>query len=384
MKKIFDRIKNGNAAEIKEAKKELENCWCQKEKREELTEFFLEGVNNFDSIKNLKNREAFAQMLKYFVLIDRFSNLEAVTDFILKNIQHEKGGIRLAVIRAAENLAIDINYLPSNGRSKKFSGEEIEEIFRIYSRTIDTVRDLLSKYYDRKYDRYEYVNEIPSGIYKSLQMLYYTLAPSEKIKRIYREYRQKDYMEGFLKKYDFSDKDKWDLYYDAMELLRDEMTEPAKLLLSKALEIDKNFVAAHVGFVSAYDIEKNSREKDRHAELGYEKTLKKFCGWPEELCWGEVDNRQYFRALYYKAEKCHRSGDRKRAEELYRLLLKLNPNDNIGARYYISGLFAGLMPQDIDRFFDEGNRLRNWDKLEYLLYEQNEKHGFFEYPEEEW
>ena len=35
------------------------------------------------------------------------------------------------------------------------------------------------------------------------------------------------------------EKDKWDLYYDAMDYLNEDFSEPAKKLLNKALKIDK-------------------------------------------------------------------------------------------------------------------------------------------------
>jgi hypothetical protein len=49
-------------------------------------------------------------------------------------------------------------------------------------------------------------------------------------------------------------------------------------------------------------------------------------------------------------------------------------------RYLIAGIFAGLKPEDIDKLFDEGNRLQNWGKLEKLVVEQNRKYHFWEEP----
>jgi len=98
------------------------------------------------------------------------------------------------------------------------------------------------------------------------------------------------------------------------------------------------------------------------------------------MCWGILENRQYLRAICDKAAISQTAGNLKEAEELYRLILKLNPNDNQGIRYLIAGMFAGLSPQDVDRKFDKGNERRNWDKLENLIKEQNAEHHFWNEP----
>jgi hypothetical protein len=43
----------------------------------------------------------------------------------------------------------------------------------------------------------------------------------------------------------------------------------------------------------------------------------------------------------------HGDGNLKEAEQLYRVLLKLNPSDNQGIRYLLKGLKAGLSPDEI-------------------------------------
>ncbi|MFH1577434.1 MAG: hypothetical protein ABID35_07825 [Candidatus Margulisiibacteriota bacterium] len=101
------------------------------------------------------------------------------------------------------------------------------------------------------------------------------------------------------------------------------------------------------------------------------------------MIWGIIGNRQYLRAICDKASTSQTAKNLNEAEELYRLILKLNPRDNQGVRYLIAGMFAGLSPRDIDAMFDEGNESQNWDKLAILLDEQNEKHKFWNEPEYE-
>ena len=173
---------------------------------------------------------------------------------------------------------------------------------------------------------------------------------------------------------------KWGYYYDAMEHLRMGGPEKAKNLLQKAIRIDEDFVAGYVGLSAVYREEGNFKKEKEYANLAFEKTKKHFPKWPKEMRWGILENRQYLRAICDKACIYHIEGNFKEAEKLYRLLLKLNPNDNQGVRYLLAGMFAGLTPQDIDEMFEEGNTKQNWSKLEKLVEEQNKKHHFLAEP----
>jgi len=172
-------------------------------------------------------------------------------------------------------------------------------------------------------------------------------------------------------------KNKWDYYYLAMGFLNLELCETAKRLLKKAIEFDENFVAGYMGMTAVYKEEKNKNKIEEYTNLAYQKTREIFPIWPEEMPWGIIENRQYLRAICDKACLCHQKGNFKEAEQIYRLLLKMNPRDNQGVRYLIAGMFAGLKPEDVDKLFEEGDKLQNWDKLEMLVIEQNKIHHFW-------
>lgn len=73
-------------------------------------------------------------------------------------------------------------------------------------------------------------------------------------------------------------------------------------------------------------------------------------------------------------------GEKEKAIELYKLLLKLNPGDNQGVRYVLSGVYAGISGEEINNMFDEGNDNQDWSKSERLVQEQNAKHKFWKPP----
>ena len=173
--------------------------------------------------------------------------------------------------------------------------------------------------------------------------------------------------------------DKNDYYYDAMECLNSGKSgvKEALKLLETALEMDEDYVQTYVGLISTYGILGKEEETEEMIQMAYKKTLKKFPKWPRSMQWGFLENRAYLRAIQFKAEQYWDNEEDDKAIELFRLLLKLNPNDNQGVRYEIAGLYAGLCSDDINEMFDYGNCNQDWGDLETLVLEQNKKYKFW-------
>lgn len=76
--------------------------------------------------------------------------------------------------------------------------------------------------------------------------------------------------------------------------------------------------------------------------------------WPEALAWGWLENRHLIRTLLNKALDLWDQGDLEAALDLLRRLLRSNPNDNIGARYYILGIRTGLTLEGFEARFNKG------------------------------
>lgn len=175
-------------------------------------------------------------------------------------------------------------------------------------------------------------------------------------------------------------RNKSDYYYDAMENLNCGNEETAVHLLRKSLEIDEHYVEAYVGMATVYRQKGNLEKYREYAEKAYVETKRAFPQWPEEMSWYDIENRQFLRAIADKAFICWETGQKEQTEELFRLLLKLNPNDNQGIRYLLAGFFAGITGDDIDALMDKGNELQNWSAIENLLAVQNESHNFWKEP----
>lgn len=173
-----------------------------------------------------------------------------------------------------------------------------------------------------------------------------------------------------------------DLYYEAMELLDGDRSKAkqAVKLLETALEMDEDYVQTYVGLVTVYTALGKSEKVEEMIRIAYEKTVKKYPKWPESLEWGFLENRAYLRSIQSMAYQYWDDNEKDKAIELFKLLLKLSPNDNQGARYEIAGLYAGLLGTDVSDMFDDGNTNQNWDTLENLLAVQNKKYKFWKDP----
>ena len=173
-----------------------------------------------------------------------------------------------------------------------------------------------------------------------------------------------------------------DYYYDAMELLgggKKEIKESLRLL-KIALKEDEDDVQTHIGFACVYGAIGDEKKREEAIKTAYEKTLKKFPKWPKEMEWGYLENRAYMRAIQYMGDLYWDNNEKEKATKLFRLLLKLNPNDNQGVRYEIAALYAGLNGDDVNRMTDEGNQKQDWSEEENLVQEQNKKHKFWKEP----
>lgn len=173
-----------------------------------------------------------------------------------------------------------------------------------------------------------------------------------------------------------------DLYYDAMDLIDGRKSDllKAEKILKRALAMDEHDVQTHIGFANVYGVLGNKKKAESHIKTAYEETIKKFPKWPKSMPWGFIENRAYMRAVQYRADLYADEGEKEEAIELYRLLLKLNPNDNQGVRYTLSGLYAGISGEETNKMFDQGNKNQNWDDLQRLVKEQNAKHKFWKKP----
>lgn len=174
-----------------------------------------------------------------------------------------------------------------------------------------------------------------------------------------------------------------DYYYDAMEYINAGDENGAIRLLNKALEINQHSVEAYVGLSLAYRYKDNLKKSREYAEKALLETKRVFPSWPKLMIWGVLENRQYLRAIEFMAFAHWKDQELPSVEELFKLLLRLNPGDNQGVRFSLACFYAGLPPEAVDDLTEEGNKKQDWSAIDTLLEEQNKLHNFWSPPAEE-
>jgi tetratricopeptide (TPR) repeat protein len=96
-----------------------------------------------------------------------------------------------------------------------------------------------------------------------------------------------------------------------------------------------------------------------------------------------MDNRKYHRAIFFRAGLYMEDDEKDTGIELYRQLLKMWPNDNMGVRYYIAAVYQGKSVDDVDKMWNWANENQKWDELEKMVETENKKHHFWKVPKDE-
>lgn len=203
---LLDKIKYGNKQEANTAIKKVGDFWhgIPREKVEiekKKLKIFVDEMENFDKITNLENQIYFIHSLQIpvWVLGDRY--FKSFCNFILKHIEHPSGKVRRAILSLASWFSmIGLECVDGEARfGKKLDKEEIELMKRnkeLYFELVSRVEKLIDKHYDAMFDKYEYIDDLPASVYKSLEYLISKeLLRVTKYEILYEEYlnKQKGY-----------------------------------------------------------------------------------------------------------------------------------------------------------------------------------------------
>ncbi|MFC1644524.1 hypothetical protein ACFL08_00680 [Patescibacteria group bacterium] len=181
---IFDTILNANREESRKAAREVRNFLHSSRS----------GRNEFKSIKKIINsapekyskiqedwrQENFvvAVSVMYF-LHDNEDQPDFMFHWLLNLLLHKNGNIRHAAVRMIEHeigpLTYHIRFPEKKSSYHKFSSETADSIiFKLFL----ILHELISETWDKKYEKYKYIDSLPSSPYKSAQMILGSLEES--------------------------------------------------------------------------------------------------------------------------------------------------------------------------------------------------------------
>jgi len=135
-------------------------------------------------------------------------------------------------------------------------------------------------------------------------------------------------------------------YYDLLD--RDLSIMKMRKEMEKLIQKDPDF---YDSYLVVADILKSGRKIKAARELlyiAYERALKRIVdikgNFPEKIEWAWLENRHLVRAIERWGWELWEQKKTDEALEIFRKLLKSNPNDNIGARQNILAIRLGLGP----------------------------------------
>jgi hypothetical protein len=150
-----------------------------------------------------------------------------------------------------------------------------------------------------------------------------------------------------------------DRYYSLCERYSDQGASKAlQRGLEKLIEQDPDFLDSYATLSSVLRSQGQEEEADRLIQEAYQRALRLVTddegNWPGLLEWGWLENRHIIRALLNEAILLWKSNKNDAALDLFRKLLRSNPQDNAGARNYILAIRQGMSFDDFESRFNKG------------------------------
>lgn len=176
------------------------------------------------------------------------------------------------------------------------------------------------------------------------------------------------------KQREFVDKDREIMseYYDVCEEYDGRYSKSLDDQMKALIEKDPDYLEP---YLLLYYMLKNQHIKDAEKLLdeAYDRAIKlitnKNGNWPDILEWGFLENRHIIRTILDKAISLWINGKTDKAIDLFRKLLKTNPDDNPGVRYYILAIRMNIDFEAFEGRFNKGGfydtRLDKWFDKNY-------------------
>ncbi len=164
---------------------------------------------------------------------------------------------------------------------------------------------------------------------------------------------------------EFLDKDHevMDEYYGLCESYDERNVKTAKRQLQRLIQKDPDFLDSYLFLFEILLNEGNFSKAEKILDQAYARAINlitdKDGNWPDVLRWSWLENRHIIRTIVNKAVSLWDQGKSEPALDLLRKLLRTNPNDNPGVRYYILGIRLNLSLEEFENRFDRGGF---WDR----------------------
>lgn len=195
---------------------------------------------------------------------------------------------------------------------------------------------------------------------------------------------------------EFIDEDRkvMDKYYDIMD--KDFSNKKLITEMKKLIAIDEDFYDPYLIIAEILSYDGKNQEAQALLKDAYERAVKRISDsqgrWPQIMRWGYLQNRHIMRALESYADEYWSQKNIDAALDIYRRLLRANPNDNQGARYNILAIRMNYEPGTREKQFEvkengevvglDAFKMHKWFRIHSKKF-KDEFECFFSFHEEQ-
>ncbi len=182
--------------------------------------------------------------------------------------------------------------------------------------------------------------------------------------------------------YEFIDRDRFEvneMYWEFIESEDAEHIEKSIKILKGIIKKDPDYFDPYITLHEYYLANNESNKAIATLVDGYDGAMNLVMvdgEFPDELLWGFIENRHIIRMIFNYALLMWRMEDKEQSVTLMLQLLKANPGDNIGARYYIVAILEGFKSEEEFEvnFMKEDEEYLDWQEQETWFQENVIKH----------
>jgi len=194
-------------------------------------------------------------------------------------------------------------------------------------------------------------------------------------------YNINDYTEED-EEYEYIDRDRFEvneMYWEFIESEDAEHIEKSIKILKGIIKKDPDYFDPYITLHEYYLANDESNKAIATLVDGYDRAMNLVMvdgEFPDKLLWGFIENRHIIRMIFNYALLMWRMEDKKQAVTLMLQLLRANPGDNIGARYYIVAILEGFESEEEFEinFMKEDEEYLDWQQQERWFQEKVMKH----------
>lgn len=126
--------------------------------------------------------------------------------------------------------------------------------------------------------------------------------------------------------------------------------------MQRLIEKDADFYDSYLIIAEIFFSQGKDAEGSQVLQNTYERAVARIADskgrWPKEMLWGFLENRHIMRAIAQYAILCWENNEIDKALDIFRRLLRMNPNDNQGVRYNILAIRLGLGIEEWSKPFE--------------------------------